>query len=191
MRLRSRQVSCRIGSIPFAREHRGRDRRRHMGAGAGAVGDVDGIGQAAQRQRLAPADRAASHETGGAISAVMTKRAASAALFQARSTVVGARSHGWSRMTGAVARSAYMQARRASAGRVACDMPDRVAEADWRSVGTAFKALAQARIAAAWASRSACGIRTGASAMPSTSSPCDATSGATAPGHRSGRDLVR
>ena len=37
----------------FAREHRRRDRRRQMRARAGAVGDVDGVGETAQRQGLA------------------------------------------------------------------------------------------------------------------------------------------
>ena len=53
MRLRSRQVNCRIGSMPSRTSMRGRDRRREVRAGAGAVGDVDGVGEAAQRQRLA------------------------------------------------------------------------------------------------------------------------------------------
>ncbi len=39
--------------MPCAHEQRGRDRGGHMGAGAGAVGDVDGIGEPAQRLGLA------------------------------------------------------------------------------------------------------------------------------------------
>jgi hypothetical protein len=34
-------------------QHGGGDRRAHMGAGAGPVGEVDGVSDAAQRQRLA------------------------------------------------------------------------------------------------------------------------------------------
>ena len=75
MRLRSRQVNCRIGSMPAADQHGGGDRRAHMGAGAGAVGDVDGVGQPAQRQRLCSRS-SRSQETGGMTSAVMTKRPA-------------------------------------------------------------------------------------------------------------------
>ena len=53
MRLRSRQVSWRIGSMPGAGQDRGRGRRRHVGAGAGAVGDIDRVGEPCERQRLA------------------------------------------------------------------------------------------------------------------------------------------
>ena len=38
--------------MPAATSMRGGDRRAHMGAGAGAVGDVDGVREPAQRQRL-------------------------------------------------------------------------------------------------------------------------------------------
>ena len=52
MRLRSRQVSCRIGSMPGLDQHGGRRHRAEMRPRAGAVGDVDGVGQALERRRL-------------------------------------------------------------------------------------------------------------------------------------------
>ena len=53
MRFLSRQVICRIGSMPAPMQDRRGRQRAHMGAGAGAVGDVDRIGEPAERRRLA------------------------------------------------------------------------------------------------------------------------------------------
>jgi len=55
---------------PGANEERGGERRREMRAGAGAIGDVDGICEVRKRARLASRS-SASHDTGGVISVVM------------------------------------------------------------------------------------------------------------------------
>ena len=53
MRFLSRQVSWRIGSTPAADQKGRRGERAHMGARAGAVGDIDRIGHALERLGLA------------------------------------------------------------------------------------------------------------------------------------------
>ena len=52
MRLRSRQVSCRIGSIPCSTSIAAARDGAEMRPRTGAVGDVDRIGKALQWQRL-------------------------------------------------------------------------------------------------------------------------------------------
>ena len=58
MRLRSRQVSCRIGSMPSWIRIAAAATEPMVRSRAGAVGDVDGIGQALQRRGLG-------HQVGG------------------------------------------------------------------------------------------------------------------------------
>ena len=53
MRFLSRQVSWSTGSMPASSRRLGCGKRGHMGAGAGAVGDIDGVGQAFEAGRLA------------------------------------------------------------------------------------------------------------------------------------------
>ena len=82
-----------------------RDRRRQIGAGAGAVGDVDGIREAAERPRLAQevvgVARDRRRDLGGDDELARAQQ-----LFQARSRLSRHGIHLWSGGVGAIAAGA-------------------------------------------------------------------------------------